>query len=107
LGSYITIFTNILVSYILILIDSNPSAYLFIVISLIKDEILSVSILLKLLKKFKPLGFLLGIKARANNLNSFRINWRRKLNIGIRLFFRFNIVANKEYYLTIIGSLKV
>jgi len=49
----------------------------------------------------------LGAKARANKLNSFRINWRRRLSIGIRLFFRFNIVASKEYCLTIIGSLEV
>ena len=49
----------------------------------------------------------LGVKAKANKLNSPRINWRCRLSIGIRLFFRFNIVASKEYYLTIIGSLKV
>jgi len=49
----------------------------------------------------------LGVKARANKLNSPRINWRRRLSIGIRLFFRFNIVASKEYYLTIIGFLEV
>jgi hypothetical protein len=52
--------------------------------------------LLKLLKKFKPLGFFLGVKTKAN-----------KLNINIKLFFRFNIMANKEYYFTIIGFLKV
>jgi len=39
----------------------------------------------------------LGVKARANKLNSPRINWRRRLSIGIRLFFRFNIIASKEY----------
>ena len=49
----------------------------------------------------------MGVKARANKLNSLRIDWRRRLSIGIRLFFRFNIVASKEYYLTIIGSLEV
>ena len=49
----------------------------------------------------------LGVKAKANKLNSPRINWRYKLNIGIRLFFKFNIVASKEYCLTIIGSLEV
>ena len=43
----------------------------------------------------------LGVKARGN---SPRINWCYRLSIGIRLFFRFNIVASKEYYLTIIGS---
>ena len=48
-----------------------------------------------------------GVKARANKLNSFRINWRYKLNIDIRLFFRFNIVVSKKYCLTIIGSLEV
>ena len=44
----------------------------------------------------------LGVKAKANKLNSSRINWRYRLSIGIRLFFRFNIVASKEYRLTII-----
>ena len=53
------------------------------------------------------MSIFLGIKARANKLNSPGINWRRRLSIGIRLFFRFNIVASKEYYLTIIGSLEV
>ena len=48
--------------------------------------------------------FTLGVKAWANKLNSFRINSRYRLSIGIRLFFGFNIVASKEYYLTIIGS---
>jgi len=49
----------------------------------------------------------LGVKAKANKLNSLRINWRYRLSIGIGLFFRFNIVASKGYYLTIIGSLEV
>jgi len=49
----------------------------------------------------------LRVKARANKLNSPGINWRYRLSVGIRLFFRFNIVASKEYYLTIIGSLEV
>jgi len=49
----------------------------------------------------------LGVKARANKLNSFRINWRYRLSIGIKLFFRFNIVASKGYCLTIMGSLEV
>jgi len=49
----------------------------------------------------------LRVKARANKLNSPRIDWRYRLSIGIGLFFRFNIVASKEYYLTIIGSLEV
>ena len=49
----------------------------------------------------------ISLGVRANKLNSPRINWRRRLSIGIGLFFRFNIVANKEYYLTIIGSLEV
>jgi len=29
---------------------------------------------------FKPLGLLLGVKARVNKLNSPRINWRYRLN---------------------------
>ena len=53
------------------------------------------------------LGFPLRVKARANKLNSPGINWRCRLSIVIRLFFRFNIVASKEYRLTIIGSLEV
>jgi len=60
----------------------------------IKDKILSVSVSL-------------GVKARANKSNSPRINWRRRLSIGIRLFFRFDIVASKGYCLTIMGSLEV
>jgi len=47
----------------------------------------------------------LGVKA--NKSNSPRINWRCRLSIGIGLFFKFNIVASKEYCLTIIGSLEV
>ena len=49
----------------------------------------------------------LRVKARANKLSSLGINWRYRLSIGIKLFFRFNIVASKEYYLTIMGSLEV
>ena len=60
-----------------------------------------------LFRSFKLLGFPLGVKARASKLNSPRINWRRRLSIGIGLFFRFNIAASKEYCLTIIGSLEV
>ena len=66
-----------------------------------------MSTLLKLLKKFKPLGFSLGVKAKANKLNSFRVNWRYKVNIGIELFFKFNKVVSKKYYFTIIGFLEV
>jgi predicted metal-dependent peptidase len=51
---------------------------------------------------FKPLGLPLGVKARVDKLNSPRIDWRHRLGQGIRLLFRLNIVANKEYYLTII-----
>ena len=51
---------------------------------------------------FKPLGLPLGVKARVNKLNSPRINWRYRLGWGIRLLFRLNIVASKEYRLTII-----
>jgi hypothetical protein len=50
---------------------------------------------------FKPLGLLLGVKARVNELNSLKIDWRRRLGQGIRLLFRLNIVASKEYCLTI------
>jgi len=49
----------------------------------------------------------ISLRVRANKLNSPRINWRYRLSIGIGLFFRFNIVASKEYYLTIMGSLEV
>jgi len=49
----------------------------------------------------------ISLGVRANKSNSPGIDWRRRLSIGIRLFFRFNIVANREYRLTIIGSLKV
>ena len=51
---------------------------------------------------FKPLGLPLGVKARVNKLNSPGINWRHRLGWGIRLLFRLNIVASKEYRLTII-----
>ena len=44
----------------------------------------------------------LGVKARVNKLNSPGINWRRRLGWGIRLLFGLNIVANKEYRLTIV-----
>jgi hypothetical protein len=47
---------------------------------------------------FKPLGLPLGVKARVNELNSLGIGRRH----GIGLFFRLNIVASKEYRLTII-----
>ena len=50
---------------------------------------------------FKPLGFPLGVKARVNKLNSLGIDWRYRLSWGIRLLFGLNIVASKEYYLTI------
>ena len=49
----------------------------------------------------------ISLGVRADKSNSPRVNWRCRLSIGIRLFFRFNIVASKEYYLTIIGSLEV
>ena len=80
-------------SYILILIGSSPSACLSIVIYLLNDKILLVSTSL-------------GIRARANKSNSPSIDWRYRWSIDIGLFFRFNIVASKEYCLTIIGSLK-
>jgi hypothetical protein len=51
---------------------------------------------------FKPLGLPLKVKARVNKLNSFKIDWRCKLGWGIRLLFRLDIVASKEYYLTIV-----
>jgi len=66
-----------------------------------------VSTSLRSLLSFKPLGFLLEIKAKADKSNSLEIDWRHRLNIGIGLFFRFDIMASKEYYLTIVGSLKV
>jgi hypothetical protein len=50
---------------------------------------------------FKPLGLPSGVKARVNELNSPGINWRCKLGQGIGLLFRLDIVANKEYCLTI------
>ena len=43
---------------------------------------------------FKPLGFPSGVKAR--------IDWRRRLSRGIGLLFRLDIVASKEYCLTIV-----
>jgi len=49
----------------------------------------------------------ISLGVRANKLNSPGINWRHRLSIGIGFFFGFNIVASKEYRLTIIGSLKV
>ena len=49
----------------------------------------------------------LRVKTKANKSNFSRVDWRRKLNIGIGLFFRFDIMANKKYRLTIIGSLKI
>jgi len=49
----------------------------------------------------------LGVKAKANKSNSPGIDWRYRLGIGIGLFFGFNIVASKGYYLTIVGSLEV
>ena len=49
----------------------------------------------------------LGVRARADKSNSPGVNWRRRLSVGIGLFFGFNIVASKEYRLTIIGSLEV
>jgi len=51
---------------------------------------------------FKPLGLPLGVKTRVNKLNSPGINWRYRLGRGIRLLFRLNIVASKEYRLTIV-----
>ena len=49
----------------------------------------------------------LGVKARADKLNSPGINWRCRLSVGIRLFFGFDIVASKEYHFTIMGSLEI
>ena len=51
---------------------------------------------------FKPLGLPLGVKARVNKLNSPGIDWRYRLGWGIGLLFRLNIVASKEYCLTIV-----
>ena len=51
---------------------------------------------------FKPLGFPLGVKARVNELNSPGINWHYRLSRGIELLFRLNIMASKEYCLTIV-----
>ena len=47
------------------------------------------------------------VKARANKLNSFKVNWWYKVNISIKLFFKFNIIASKKYNFTIIGSLEI
>ena len=51
---------------------------------------------------FKPLGFPSGVKARVDELNSPGIDWRRRLSRGIGLLFGLDIVASKEYYLTIV-----
>jgi hypothetical protein len=51
---------------------------------------------------FKTLGLPLGVKARVNKLNSPGINWHYRLGRGIGLLFRLNIVASKEYRLTIV-----
>ena len=51
---------------------------------------------------FKPLGFPLGVKARVNELNSPKINWRYRMGQSIGLLFRLNIVASKGYHLTIV-----
>ena len=51
---------------------------------------------------FKSLGFPLGVKARVDKLNSPGIDWCRRLSRGIGLLFRLNIVASKEYHLTIV-----
>jgi len=50
----------------------------------------------------KPLGLPLGVKARVNKLNSPGIDWRRRLDWGIGLLFGLDIVASKEYHLTIV-----
>jgi hypothetical protein len=50
---------------------------------------------------FKPLGLPLGVKARVDELNSPRIDWCCRLGQGIGLLFRLDIVASKEYCLTI------
>ena len=51
---------------------------------------------------FKLLGFPLGVKARVNKLNSPGINWCYRLSRGIGLLFGLDIVASKEYRLTIV-----
>ena len=66
-----------------------------------------MSTLLKLLNFFKPPDFPLRVKARANKLNSFKVDWRYRVSINIKLFFRFNIIANKEYCFITMGSLKI
>ena len=43
----------------------------------------------------------------ASKSNPPRINCHHRFNIGIRLFFKFNIVASKEFRLTIVDSLEV
>ena len=50
---------------------------------------------------FKSLDFPSGVKARVNELNSPGIDWRRRLGRGIGLLFGLDIVASKEYRLTI------
>ena len=49
----------------------------------------------------------LKVKTKANKLNSLGINWRYKLSVNIKIFFGFDIIASKEYHLTIVGSLEV
>ena len=49
----------------------------------------------------------ISLGVRADKLNSSGIDWRYRLSVGIGLFFRFDIVASKEYRLTIVGSLEV
>jgi hypothetical protein len=44
----------------------------------------------------------LGVKAKVDELNSPRIDWRCRLGWGIGLLFRLDIVASKEYCLTIV-----
>ena len=44
----------------------------------------------------------LGVKARVDELNSPGIDWCRRLSRGIRLLFGLDIVASKEYRLTIV-----
>jgi len=51
---------------------------------------------------FKPLGLPLGVKARVNKLNSPGIDWRCRLGRGIGSLFGLDIVASKEYRLTIV-----
>ncbi len=51
---------------------------------------------------FKSLGFPLGVKARVNKLNFPGIDWRCRLSRGVKLLFGLDIVASKEYHLTIV-----